>query len=71
MFTDKSNKVDKGIISKIRKIFKLANDNYGNDAESLNIMAKAQRLMVEHNISMSDIEINYLHSIPDTIHYGK
>jgi hypothetical protein len=49
-------KVDNKIISKIRKIFNLAQDNYGNDAESLNIMAKAQRLMVENNISMSDIE---------------
>jgi hypothetical protein len=48
--------VDEKIISKIRKVLKLAQDNYGNDEESLNIMAKAQRLMVEYNISMADVE---------------
>jgi hypothetical protein len=45
------------ILSKLQKMLKIANDNKSHPEESQNALLKAQKLMAEHNLSMSDIGI--------------
>ena len=41
------------VISKVRKILALTTNNYGGEAEAA--MLKAQKLLMEHNLSMQDV----------------
>lgn len=50
--------VDEGILNRIRKCLKLADKTRGaTEAEAETAMAMARKLMDEHNLSMSDVEV--------------